>query len=106
MGRVADIEGLELLHGIAEDALPQDKAGDVRHHILMWVGGARGQLPAALVEQEDGGRVELHHLGSGAQHRLDVLGQRQGGGEKTTEPVQQLNLGVGSHVGHIIGHDF
>ena len=105
-GGVGDVERLELFDRVAEDAFAEHEARDVRHHVAMWVGGGGGQLPAALVEQEDGGRVELHHLGGRSQHRVDVVVQRQGTGEETPEPVQQLNLGVGCHVGHIIGHDF
>ncbi len=95
-----------MFDGVAEDAFAQDEVGDVRHHVAVRVGGGGGQLSAALVEQEDGGGIELHHLGRRPQHRLDVVAQRQRGGKKTPEPVQQLNLGVGCHVPDIISHDF
>ena len=95
-----------MLDGVAEDAFAQDEAGDVGHHVAVRVGGGGGQLAAALVEQEDGGRIELHHLGRRPQHRLDVVVQRERCGEETAEPVQQLNLGVGCHVPDIISHDF
>ena len=105
-GGVGDVEGLELLDGVAEDAVAQDEAGDVGHHVAVRIGGGGGQLAAALVEQEDGGRIELHHLGRRPQHRFDVFVQRERCGEQTAEPVQQLNLGVGCHVPDIISHDF
>src|ERR1700674_1772974 len=95
-GGVGDVEGLELLDGVAQDAIAKDEAGDVGHQVAVRIGGGGGQLPAALVQQKHGGRIELHHLGGGPQHRLDVVVQGQRGGEEPTEPVQQLNLGVGS----------
>ena len=61
-GGVGDVEGLELLDRVAEDAVAQHEVGDVRHLVFVRIGGAGGQLTAALIEEKDGGGVELHHL--------------------------------------------
>jgi len=82
-----------MLHGPAHNALAQDESGDVRHRILVRVGGHGGKHLAAFVQEEHRGGIELHHLGGGTQHGGDVVIQRQRCREEPAEPVEQLDLG-------------